>query len=79
MLNFIPWDSTHVESPSTLTGFASGVYMIENNFSSTGVVFDTLLNNGTFLKTPVKLIRVNSFPLLDEEKWNETQLRLDDQ
>jgi hypothetical protein len=64
--NYIPWDSARVESPSTLTGFASGVYMIENNFSSTGIVFDSHANNGTIAKNPIKLIQITAFPTTDE-------------
>ena len=37
--NYIPWDSVHIES-STQTGFASGVYLIENDYSTDRVAVD---------------------------------------
>lgn len=58
----------------------AGVYMIENSFSSTGLSFDTIANNGTIAKSPIKLTKIDpTIPFAtDLEKWNKTQLIFDD-
>lgn len=50
--------------------------MIENNFSSTGIV---ILSDGSISKIPIKLIKIDNLPTVDQDKWNLTQLRMDDQ
>jgi len=72
--NFIPWDSVRVESSSQTT-FASGFYMIENNFDTDKIIVDT--TNGSIIKNTVKLVKIDPFPTTDEVKWQKTQLRFD--
>lgn len=72
--NFIPWDSVRVESSSQTT-FASGFYMIENNFDTDKIIADT--TNGSIIKNTVKLVKIDPFPTTDEAKWQKTQLRFD--
>jgi prepilin-type N-terminal cleavage/methylation domain-containing protein len=74
--NYIPWDSVHVEPPGTQTLFASGIYMIENDFTTPTIVIDS--TNGHINKSPIKLTKVDSFPTTDEAKWQKTQIHMDD-
>lgn len=56
------------------------VYTIENSFSASGLTFDPILNDGTIVKSPIRLTKIDpttSFAT-DLEKWNKTQLILDD-
>lgn len=50
--NFIPYDSTLVLG-STATGFASGAYVIENNYSASGVEIRN--SDGKILRSPISL------------------------
>ena len=72
--NFIPWDSVLVES-SSQTNFASGYYMIENNFTATGITIDS--SSGSITQNTIKLIKVDPFPTTESIKWEKTQLRID--
>jgi hypothetical protein len=73
--NYIPWDSVLIESPWRQTRVQSGVYMIENDFSTSGSNIDN--SNWSISKSPIKLTRMDPFPITDEAKWNITQLRTD--
>lgn len=75
--NYIPWDSLRVEPPLTQTGFASGAYMIENDFTSSGVAVDP--TSGAISRSPVKISKLDTLPLVDGDRWQKTQLRLDPQ
>ncbi len=75
--NFIPWDSLRIEPPGTQTLFSSGVYMIENDFSTPTVVVDS--TTGHINKSTVKLSKIDLFPFSDEDRWQKTQIRLDTQ
>lgn len=72
--NYIPFDSVLVES-STQTTFSSGYYMIENDFTNTGISINP--SNGAITKNTLKLKKVDPFPVTDEVKWQKTQLRFD--
>ncbi len=76
--NYIPWDSAYVES-SSQTGFTAGVYTIENDFTTSGIVFDTMTADGTIAKSPIKLTKIDTISgfTTDSEKWNATQLIFD--
>ncbi len=74
--NYIPWDSVHIEPPGIQTSFASGIYMIENDFTTATIVVDP--TNGHINKSPIKLSKIDSFPTTDEAKWQKTQIRVDD-
>lgn len=74
--NYIPWDSVHIDPPSTQTIFSSGIYIIENDFSTSSVSVDSL--NGRINKNTIKLVKIDPFVGDDTFKWQKTQLRLDD-
>ncbi len=74
--NYIPWDSVYIDA-STQTWFASWVYLIENNFTSTGLVFDSSRTDGTIAKSPISLKKIDPFPTTDAAKWQKTQVRID--
>ena len=78
--NYIPWDSAHIEG-SSQTGFTAGVYTIENDFTTSGIIFDTMTADGTIAKSPIKLTKIdtNTAFATDSEKWNKTQLISDTQ
>jgi hypothetical protein len=76
--NYIPWDS--VVSGSTLATFSSGVFMIESDYTATGITLDP--TNGAILTSPVKLTKITTFPTDSTDlagKWSATQLYLDSQ
>jgi prepilin-type N-terminal cleavage/methylation domain-containing protein len=73
--NYIPWDSVVIESPWTQTLMESGVYLIENNFSTPTITLDTA--NWNIISSPIKLTRISNLPTTDEAKWNLTQLHTD--
>ena len=75
--NFITWDSLYLEPPWTETVFSSGYYMIENNFSQSWILIDP--TTGHIIKNNIKIVKLNSRPVNLEDKWNLTQLRIDDQ
>ena len=77
--NYIPWDSAHIEN-SSQTGFTAGVYTIENDFTTSGIVFDTMTADGTIAKSPIKLTKIDTISgfTTDGEKWNRTQLIFDE-
>ena len=72
--NYIPWDSVHVDN-SSQSLFASGIYLIENDVNTPKTIINP--TNGIIDKSPIKLIKVDSLPNNDEEKWGKTQLRMD--
>ena len=72
--NYIPFDSVHVESSSQAT-FASGYYMIENNFSTNAISIDW--SNWNINTNTVKLTKIDPFPTTDQAKWQKTQVRFD--
>jgi prepilin-type N-terminal cleavage/methylation domain-containing protein len=72
--NYIPWDSVHIDG-SSQSIFASGIYLIENDFSTTKTVIDP--RNGIITKDPIKIKKIDTLSNIDEEKWNKTQLRTD--
>lgn len=72
--NYIPYDSVHVDSSSQTT-FSSGYYMIENDFTNTGITINPA--NGAIIKNTLKLIKIDPFLTTDETKWQKTQLRFD--
>ena len=72
--NYIPWDSVHVDN-SSKSLFASGIYLIENDVNTPKTIINP--TNGIIDKSPIKLIKVDSLPNNDEEKWGKTQLRMD--
>lgn len=72
--NYIPWDSVHVDN-STQSIFSSGIYLIENDMSTTKTIINP--TNGVIDKSPVKLIKIDSLPSIDNEKLEKTQLRMD--
>lgn len=78
--NYIPWDSVRVES-TTQTGFAPGVYTIENSFETGGLEFNPA-NDGTIAKSPIMLKRIDPattpFDTIDK-KFESTRLYLDAQ
>ncbi|MBX9809111.1 prepilin-type N-terminal cleavage/methylation domain-containing protein [Candidatus Gracilibacteria bacterium] len=74
--NFISWDSLYLEPPGSETVFSSGYYMIENNFSEAGIVIDP--STGYIAKNNIKIIKIDSMPISLEDRWNKTQLRVDD-
>jgi hypothetical protein len=74
--NYIPWDS--VASGSTRATFSSGVFIIESDYTATGITF-TLANDGTIEKSPVKLTKFASFSADQAGKWSATPLYLDSQ
>ena len=69
-----PWDSVHVDN-SSQSLFASGIYLIENDVNTPKTIINP--TNGIIDKSPIKLIKVDSLPNNDEEKWGKTQLRMD--
>lgn len=72
--NFIPWDSILLESPGTDTQFSSWYYLIENNFSTSGITINPL--TGYITKSNIKLSKIDSMPATLEAKWNLAQLRI---
>lgn len=72
--NYIPWDSVHIEN-SAQSIFASGIYLIENDFSTPKTIIDP--TNGIINKGPVKLIKIDTLSSINEEKWKKTQLHTD--
>lgn len=74
--NYISWDSIHIDPPSSDTTFASGIYMIENDFSSSDVSIDP--TNGKINKNTIKLVKLDPFPSDINLRWEKTQLRLDE-
>lgn len=50
--NFIPYDSAVIDG-STATGFASGTYIVEDNFAYSGVTIQS--TDGKVLKMPIRL------------------------
>ena len=74
--NFIPWDSIHIDSPSSDTTFSSGIYMIENELNSSNNSIDP--TNGRIHSNTVKLVKLDPFPNDINLRWQKTQLRLDD-
>lgn len=74
--NFISWDSLYLEPPWSETVFSSGYYMIENNFSEAGIVIDP--STWYIAKNNIKIIKIDSMPISLEDRWNKTQLRVDD-
>lgn len=72
--NASAWNAWKVENDSSITTFASGSYLIENNFSATGSTF----SNNTMQTSPVK-IQVKKFSGDDlPTKFSESQLCFDD-
>lgn len=73
--NYIPWDSVQVES-STLRAFTWGTYVIENNFSNTNLIVDTI--DGSIKKSPIYLKKIDT-PASDLKwKWEQARLYFDD-
>lgn len=72
--NYIPWDSVYIEG-STQTNFASGIYLIENDFTTSNISIDS--SNGHITHYPIKLTKIDPFPTTDEAKWQKTQIHLD--
>lgn len=72
--SFVDWDKARIDDESTsLTGW---VYIVENDFSNSGIVFDVL---GEIEKFPVLLKKIATLPSDLEGKFNATQLFLDTQ
>ena len=79
--NYISWDSLLITTPSgwnDSTIFTGGIYTIENSFTATGITFDSITNNGTIAKSPIKLTKLSGFPTDDAAKWWATQLIFDE-
>ncbi len=79
--NYIPWDSVLISAPnwsSYASIFTGAIYTIENWFDTGNTLIDS--TNGNITKSPIKLLKIDptiSFAT-DLEKWNKTQLILDD-
>ena len=81
--NYITWDSVLVSTPSggsDSTIFTGATYTIENDFTATGITFDTLTNNGTIARTPIRLTKIDTSTVFgtDSDKWKQTQLIFDE-
>ena len=79
--NYISWDSvllTTTNGWNDSTIFTGGIYTIENSFTTTGITFDNITNNGTIAKSPIKLTKLSGFPNDDAAKWWATQLIFDE-
>ncbi len=72
--NYIPWDSVYIDG-SPQTRFASGFYMIENDYGTNSTTIDS--SNGHITRYPIKLTKIDTFPATDETKWQKTQVHLD--
>ena len=60
--NYISWDSVLVSTPSggaDSTIFTGAIYTIENDFTATGITFDSMTNNGTMANSPIKLTKIS--------------------
>ncbi len=60
--NYISWDSVLVSTPSggaNSTIFTGAIYTIENDFTATGITFDSMTNNGTMANSPIKLTKIS--------------------
>jgi prepilin-type N-terminal cleavage/methylation domain-containing protein len=75
--NYIPWDSVLIEPPASDSTLTAGTYIIENNYATTSIVIDP--NSGTISNSPVKMRKLDIFPLSDADKWSVAQLRMDSQ
>ncbi len=73
--NFIPFDSVQFIG-TTGTGFSSGTYIVENNYTHSWVEID--MNTGNIRALPMILSGVILWPTL-ESKYLATRLFLDDQ
>ncbi len=73
---YIPWESAKI-SPSG-NSFASWIYMIENDFSTGGIMIDQ--TNGNIQTAPIKLSKVDTTVIpftTNKEKFEATRLFLD--
>ena len=77
VLNYLPWDSALLETPSVETTFWSGVYLIENNYLHSWAIIDWA--SGNIRKNSVKLKKIQILPSELSEVWNITKLSLDAQ
>lgn len=75
--NYIPWDSVFIDPPVSDTALTAGIYTIENNYTTASIVIDQ--NVGTISSSPIKVTKLATFPVTDEDKWSIAQLRLDNQ
>jgi prepilin-type N-terminal cleavage/methylation domain-containing protein len=77
--NFLPFDAAKLDNgPITPfgTGFASGVYIIENNFAQSGITFISHIDY------PITIKKLDSIVFLAGDssvKWEQSRLSLDSQ
>lgn len=75
--NFLPWDNALIENSTALeSSFASGVYIIENDFTNSGITIDPM--TGRITKNTVKMKRIDPISTDTGVLWETTMLYTDD-
>ena len=80
LVNYRPWDAVFTEDVENAT-WRWGTYIIENSFTSSGLVFDPGSSIWDIRESPVYLkdVSLSFAPLIDNEsKWIQSRLYLDD-
>jgi type II secretory pathway pseudopilin PulG len=74
--NFLPWDNARIESLGTIeSSLSPGIYIVENNFSSSWVKIDS--TNWTIIESPVTMKKIVTLPPDIADIWDITKLSID--